>query len=89
MWPTFHSSGSFPNLYDNSNMVLVVHITVHTIYELMNGSPLMQLMLHVAVFSTMASIRGLRIGRNRKDEHDANQHTQEPGMYVRCSGMVD
>jgi len=39
-------------------------------------------MLYVFVFSEMASLRGLRLGRSRKDDHDCNQHAQESGMYV-------
>jgi len=36
----------------------------------------------VFVCSAMASLRGLRLGRSRKDDQEANQHPQESGMYV-------
>jgi len=34
------------------------------------------------VCRAMASLRGLRLGRSRKDDQEGNQHTQESGMYV-------
>jgi len=39
-------------------------------------------MFYVFVFSEMASLRGLRLGRSRKDDQEGNQHAQESGMYV-------
>jgi len=42
----------------------------------------------VFVFSKMASLRGLRLGRSRKDDQEGNQNTQESGMYVGSIIMV-